>query len=85
MTTSLLLCGSVYAALGLFVAARRFLRPKAGADRKAKIVLGASGSHLMLPALPLPLPRTVQLRGHGEFWGASCGCPSRAYGHPDTL
>jgi len=27
MTTSLLLCGSVYAALGLFAAARRFLRP----------------------------------------------------------
>ena len=27
MTTSLLLCGSVYAALGLFVAARRVLRP----------------------------------------------------------
>lgn len=27
MTTSLLLCGSVYAALGLFGAARRFLRP----------------------------------------------------------
>ena len=27
MTTSLLLCGSVHAGLGLFVAARRFLRP----------------------------------------------------------
>jgi hypothetical protein len=27
MTTSLLLCGSVYAALGLVAAARRFLRP----------------------------------------------------------
>jgi len=27
MATSLLLCGSVYAGLGLFVAARRFLRP----------------------------------------------------------
>jgi hypothetical protein len=25
----------------------------------------------MLPAIPLPLPLTVQLRGHGECWGAS--------------
>jgi hypothetical protein len=44
---------------------------KAGVDRKAKIVVGASGSHLlMLPTLPPPLPLTVQLRGHGECWGA---------------
>jgi cysteine-rich repeat protein len=44
---------------------------KAGADGKAKIVVGASGPHLMLPALPLPVPLTVQLRGHAECWGAS--------------
>ena len=47
---------------------------KAGAAGKAKIVMSAKGSHLTLPALPLPplpVPLTVQLRGHGECWGAS--------------
>jgi hypothetical protein len=46
---------------------------KAGAAGKAKIVMSAKGSHLTLPALPLPplpAPLTVQLRGHGECWGA---------------
>ena len=47
------------------------IRLKAGADSKAKIVVAASGPHLLLPALPLPLPLTVQLRGHGECWDAS--------------
>jgi hypothetical protein len=44
---------------------------KAGAARKAKIVMSAKGYHLTLPALPLPVPLSVQLRGHGECWGAS--------------
>ena len=46
---------------------------KAGGAGKAKIVMSAKGSHLTLPALPLPplpAPLTVQLRGHGECWGA---------------
>ena len=44
---------------------------QAGAAGKAKIVISAKGYHLTLPALQLPVPLTVQLRGHGECWGAT--------------
>jgi hypothetical protein len=44
---------------------------KAGAAGKAHIVVSAKRSHLTLPALPLPVPLTVQLHGHGECWDAS--------------
>jgi hypothetical protein len=43
---------------------------RAGAAGQAKIKVAAKGSHLTLPPLPLALPVAVQLRGHGECWGA---------------
>jgi cysteine-rich repeat protein len=41
---------------------------KAGADGKAKVVVNTLGNRGAPP--PLPLPLTVQLRGHGQCWGA---------------
>lgn len=45
---------------------------KTSAAGRAKIRVAAMGSHLTLPmpTLPLALPVAVQLRGHGECWGA---------------
>jgi len=44
---------------------------EAAAAGKAKISVSAQGSHMRRPGLPLPVPLTVQLRGHGECWGTS--------------
>ena len=43
---------------------------RAGASGKSRITVSAKGSHLTLPTVPLVLPVAVQLRGHGECWGA---------------
>ncbi len=45
---------------------------RAGAEGKAKVMVKGRGSNLELPALPLTLPVTVQLRAeNGECWGAT--------------
>ena len=44
---------------------------KAGTAGKATIAVSAKGPHLTLPTAPLPVPVNVQLRRHGECWGAS--------------
>jgi hypothetical protein len=47
---------------------------QAGADGKARIEVSAKGPHLAFPVellgLPAIPPLAVQLRGHGECWGA---------------
>jgi hypothetical protein len=45
---------------------------KAGGDGQARVMVrAAKGPHLTLPGLPLFPPVTMQLRGHGECWGAT--------------
>jgi cysteine-rich repeat protein len=46
---------------------------QAGAAGKAKVSMSAAGSNLRPPAVALRVPLTVQLRGHGECWGARYG------------
>jgi len=46
---------------------------RTGVAGRAKIRVAMTGSHptLPFPTLPLALPVAVQLRGHGECWGAA--------------